>query len=334
MNNISLYIPNIFVLEGETDMNTFLEKYDDENNLFIITPSIRNQLQFVPRIGSFSEGYSLSQEVLDAEILKLKEIKKIIVVGASKIVDQSKYIAAKLNIPLVVIPSLISTNAFSTGRSALKVNNIVVSLESKTPEEVYIIYSLLEKAPREYNMYGLIDVLSIYTALHDWRIAINDNKAHTALEYYLAEGILDSFLSINPEKEGNYYNITKLLLHSGLVVSMYGDGRPESGSEHIVAKAVESKIECFHAYSVSFGMLIIMKLQDSWKEDMATIVKNIPNWRSDYGKNILNQIENLISSKDIKPREGRYTILDKVDSEGIDKAIKEVIEYLENDLHM
>ena len=134
-------------------------------------------------------------------------------------------------------------------------NRKSTSIKAKVPYEVYIIDSLLEMAPQKYNRFGLIDVISIYTAVQDWDIAINDQKADFATEYYLAKAILEVFLSAKLDQGNDYYNIAKLLLLSGLVVSMYGDGRPESGSEHIIAKAIESKINCFHAHSVSFGML-------------------------------------------------------------------------------
>ena len=328
MEILSLYSPNIFVIKERMNFNHFLERYDTKQALFIITPAVQKKISFSPKQGEIVTGYSFSKEELDRKIPELQHILKIVVVGASKILDQAKYIASQLSIPLVAIPSILSTNAFSTGRSALKVNGKVLSIESKVPDEVYIVYSLLEIAPQKYNGFGLIDVLSIYTAMQDWKIAITDKKASPALEYYLAKGVLETFLSIKLGQDNDYYNISKLLLLSGLVVNMYGDGRPESGSEHIIAKAIESKIECFHAYSVSFGMLVAMNLQDSWREDTVTITRNIPDWDSDYGKNILNKIEKNISSEDIKPRSGRYTVLDKVDGNRIESSIKEIINYL------
>lgn len=327
MEILSLYSPNISVIKEKININQFLERYDTKQVLFIITPAVQKKISFSPKQGELVAGYSLSKEDLDRKIPELQHLLKILVIGASKVLDQAKYIASQLNIPLVVIPSIISTNAFSTGRSALKIDGKVFSIESKVPDEVYIIYSLLEMAPQKYNSFGLVDVLSIYTAIQDWNIAITDKKASLALEYYLAKGVLETFLSIKLGQD-DYYNISKLILLSGLVVNMYGDGRPESGSEHIIAKAIESKIECFHAHSVSFGMLVIMKLQDSWNEDIVTIIRNITDWDSDYGKNILNQIEKNISSEDIKPRHGRYTVLDKVSGNKIENSIKEVINYL------
>src|SRR3989338_3402187 len=270
MEILSLYSPNIFVIKERMNFNHFLERYDAKQVLFIITPAVQKKISFSPKQGEIVTGYSFSKEELDRKIPELQHILKIVVVGASKILDQAKYIASQLSIPLVAIPSIISTNAFSTGRSALKVNGKVLSIESKVPDEVYIVYSLLEIAPQKYNRFGLIDVLSIYTAIQDWNIAITDKKSSPALEYYLAKGVLETFLSIKLGRDNDYYNISKLLLLSGLVVNMYGDGRSESGSEHIIAKAIESKIECFHAYSVSFGMLVAMNLKDSWREDTVT----------------------------------------------------------------
>ena len=328
MEILSLYSPNIFVIKEKINFNQFLERYDTKQVLFMITPAVQKKISFSPKQGKLVTGYSFSKEDLDRKIPEIQNILKIIVVGASKMLDQAKYIASQLKIHLIATPSILSTNAFSTEMAVLKVNGKPTSIKAKVPDEVYIIYSLLEIAPQKYNRFGLIDILSIYTAIQDWNIAITDKKASLALEYYLAKGVLETFLSIKLDKDNDYWNISKLLLLSGLVVNMYGDGRPESGSEHIVAKAIESKIECFHAYSVSFGMLVAMKLQDSWREDIVTITRNIPDWGSDYGKNILNQIEKNISSEDIKPRSGRYTVLDKVDSNKIESSIKEIINFL------
>lgn len=327
---LSLYSPNIFIIQGQTDFVGFLENCDAKYALFVITPAVQKYIHFSPRHGVLASGFSFSKENLDKKIPELKGILKIVVVGASKILDQAKYVASQLNIDLVAIPSILSTNAFSTERSVLRVDGKSTSIKAKVPDEVYIIDSLLKAAPQKYNRFGLIDVISIYTAMKDWDIAIADNMAGLALEYYLARALLDAFLST--KLDDNYYDIAKLLLHSGLVVSMHGNGRPESGSEHIIAKVIESKINCFHAYSVSFGIFVAMKLQDSWREDLAVRIRDISDWGSDYGKNILAQIEKNLSSEDIKAQTGRYTVLDKVSKNKIESAIKDIIWYLRYDI--
>lgn len=328
MKITSLNLPNIFVVGENIDFNQFLERYDSKQTLFIITPAVQKHISFSPKQGGLVLGCGFLKEDLDKMMHGLQDTLKIIAIGASKILDQAKYIASQLNVPLIVVPSILSTNAFSTERSVLRVNGKPASVKSKVPDEVYIVNNLLDMAPRKYNTFGLIDVLSIYTALQDWDIAINDQKADFATEYYLAKAILEVFLSTKLSIGNDYYNIAKLLLLSGLVVSMYGDGRPESGSEHIIAKAIESKIDCFHACSVSFGMFMAMILQDSWREDVADMIKNIFDWNSDYGKNILAQIEKNLLSEDIKPQPNRYTVLNKVDNSKIEATIKDVINFL------
>jgi glycerol dehydrogenase-like iron-containing ADH family enzyme len=328
MNTIKLLLPNIIVINDEIEINIFLKQYDIQNTLFVVTPSSQVNINFTPEFGTIVEGLSFIKEDLDKQLDEMKNLRRIVVVGASKKIDQAKYLAAKLTIPLIVIPSILSTNAFSTDKAVLKVNSKSTSIDAKVPDEVYVINSLLSVAPEKYNKFGLLDVLSIYTAVTDWDIAINKEQSQITVEYYLAKAILSAFLSIYSKLGNNYYDITKLLLHSGLVVSMYGDGRPESGSEHIIAKAIESKIDCFHAHSVSFGILVIMKLQNSWNNEIANLAKEIPDWESQNGKNILDQINSKISHEDIKARKGRYTILDETSDININIAIKDVYEFL------
>lgn len=328
MKTLSLIIPKIFIINGRLNLISFLKKYDSKQVLFIITPTVQKNISFIPTQGNISTGFSFLIEDLDKKVSELQNISKIVVIGASKILDQAKYLAYKLNIPLIAVPSILSTNAFSTEKSVLKVDGKATSVDAKVPNEVYIVDSLLEMAPQKYHRFGLIDVLSIYTATQDWDIAIKNKKATLAVEYFLAKSILEAFLHISTKLEINYYDTTKLLLHSGLVVSMHGDGRPESGSEHIIAKIIESKINCFHAYSVSFGILMAMKLQNSWRKDVALLARNIPDWKSDYGKNILTQIEGNLLSEDVKLKSGRYTVLDETTSLKIDIAIKKTINFL------
>lgn len=329
MKIFSLGIPKIFILSEKIDFVIFLEKFASDQTLYIITPAVQNAIYFNPTKGSISGDLDFVKKELDNKIKNLNNISKIVAVGASKIIDQAKYISFKLNVPLIVIPSILSTNAFSTDKAVLGVEGKSTSVDVRAPDEVYIVYSLLDMvSPRYYNRFGLIDVLSIYTAVKDWDIAIAEKQAIVAVEYFFAKAILEAFLNVSSELETNYYNITKLLLQSGLVVGMYGDGRPESGSEHIIAKAIESKISCFHAHSVSFGILTVMKLQNSWEENIALLARDIPDWKSDYGRNILGQIEKNLLYIDIKSRPNRYTVLDKTDKARIDIAMKDTIKFL------
>ena len=178
------------------------------------------------------------------------------------------------------------------------------------------------------HRFGLLDVLSIYTALRDWDMAIAAKETTSAVEYPLARAILDAYLSLPVERDYTYVEIAKLLLHSGFVVSMYGDGRPESGSEHIIAKVVERNVECLHAHSVALGILVSMQLQGSWSDDIAARAKHIPDWETPRGATVLAQIEERISSASIKARPGRYTVLDTSSPNEIDRAISRALLFL------
>ncbi len=330
---VSISSPNIFFIKERIDIARFLETFDGPGTLFLITSAVQKISPFSPRQGNMVQEHTVSKNVLDASISTYAGTSLVVAIGASKVIDQAKYIAARLNVPLIVAPSLLTTNAFSTDRSVLRIDDHVASVASKMPNKAYIIPSLLETAPRGYNRFGLIDVLSIHTALADWDIAIRARRDGLALEYRLARSMLETYLSTELAQE-SYYDITKLLWCSGLVVGMYGDGRPESGSEHIIAKAIESKSECFHAQSVSFGILTAMRLQGSTDDRIVERTTEIPQWSSNQGQKVLDEIEKRISSKDIRPRSGRYTVLNERTETDIERALQETISYLRNDIRL
>lgn len=328
--NLSVCVPNLYHIKSSGSFIDFLNKQDAPQVLFILTPAIQKQFSFLPQHGTLISGYSFVKSDLDTQIKQLGNITHIVVVGAAKLVDQAKYLSAKLNLRLTIIPSILSTNAFATDRSVLLVDGRPTSVKSMAANAVYIFDDLLKLAPPKYNQYGLIDILSIFTAINDWDIAITAKKDQLAMEYFIAKAVLRSFLSSSSELSKDYFGTAKLLFLSGLIVSTYGDGRPESGSEHIVAKAIERRVSCFHAYSVSFGILAAMKLQGLWDEQVANLATSIPDWSSEYGKDILKQIEKSLVATDISPRSGRYTVLDQVSVRELTSSIEKVIGYLKS----
>ena len=72
------------------------------------------KISFSPKQGNLVTATVSQKKSWTGKIPELQHILKIIVIGASKMLDQAKYIASQLSIPLVAIPSIISTNAFST----------------------------------------------------------------------------------------------------------------------------------------------------------------------------------------------------------------------------
>lgn len=252
---------------------------------------------------------------IDEFIKKNNTISSVVSYGGGSTIDIGKYIANKLGIDFICIPTMLSTNSYATDKVALIKENKKITLNAKIPDKIIIDNELLNLSKDE-NIYGLADVFSIYTALYDWEIAekdilepIDDNI------YNMAEKLLKEVLEFvnNNELEDISENNIKLFQFigtAGYITNLYGTGRPESGSEHIFAKEIERRINIPHGISVSIGIIIMSIIQEQYNND---VVKAIMKLRIlDKGKKF-NLNFKIITDvlKNIKPREDRYTIINE-----------------------
>ena len=106
--------------------------------------------------------------------------------------------------------------------------------------------------------------------MHDWDLArIHNDERENVTIRAVAESLLEPMLRLAPKLVQNdlaaIEELTQLLLLSGYITNMYGSGRPESGSEHMFARAIEGDPvygrRLLHGEAVLLGILIIAELQ-------------------------------------------------------------------------
>lgn len=247
------------------------------------------------------------------EFIKQNKILKVVSYGGGSTIDIGKYIAYKLDVEFVCIPTMLSTNSYATNKVALIKDHKKMTLEAKTPEKIIFDNELL-KLSKEENIYGLADVFSIYTALYDWKLAEKNIKERIDYNIYnMAEKLLQDVLTFvnNNELEEIVKNNMKLFEFIGIagyITNLYGTGRPESGSEHIMAKEIEANLDIPHGMSVSVGILIMGLMQN---RDITKILKaikklNVFEKSNKYGLNIKIIDKSLMN---IKSRLDRYSIV-------------------------
>lgn len=232
--------------------------------LFIYSPTSKeiNNLVLNDNYINFNTK-ELTQNVIELEerIKKLPKFDIIVAFGGGTAIDQAKFFGSRLNKKVIVIPTMISTNAYATDKVALYENNKKLTLLARDPDIILLDKEVLKKSSLK-NVYGLVDVLSIYTALNDWDLAIKYNNESIAVEYSYAHKLLLETLSfINnhtyDEIINDIYKIFELVGKTGIITDIYGSGKPESGSEHIFAKELEVIKRVPHAISVSNGILLM-----------------------------------------------------------------------------
>jgi len=214
----------------------------------------------------------------DAMITQLgterEELQQAVVyaVGGGLVADAAKYVAIKLDLPLICMPTALSVDAFITSASGIRQDGCVVYIETKVPETLIVDLDVIAGAPAPIRAAGICDVLSIYTGLWDWKFAQERDQNPPEMTYLpwvaqAAQAILQGALDCaEAAGRGDRDGLKQLLDCLGMEVQLcnqIGHSRPEEGSEHYFAYLVENAMGrgLPHGDLVGPGILIISEKQ-------------------------------------------------------------------------
>ena len=263
------------------------------------------------------------------QILSEKSISTVIGLGGGTAIDFAKYVSKHLCIKCVAIPSMLSTNVFATNKVAVFTETEKHTEDGVLPDEVIVDFDYLNKSKKEC-LYGLVDVLSIYNALKDWQLAnmygglkIDNDIFGRAQELLREAADIGNYMSVSDKPvDMELFNIIK---EAGYITNDYGSGRPESGSEHIFASALEIRYKhdigrvIPHAMAVSIGILIMTYFYDLYcfhfkKKEYTTfecvnhLMKKFVFCDLDEYKLRYSYIFDVLCS--LTPRKDKYTLVD------------------------
>ena len=165
-------------------------------------------------------------------------------IGGGSAVDFAKYAAWQLQLPLVLMPSVLSVDAAFTRAAAVREGSLVRYEGEVIPDYLLIDYDLLEAAPPILNRAGAADVLSIFTALWDWAEAAHRTDESFAPEVaaQARDLLLRLFAGADDLRQCNPAGLkllAELFLAEVELCELVGNARPEEGSEHYLAYCVE-----------------------------------------------------------------------------------------------
>jgi len=209
---------------------------------------------------------------LDNVVKSIGRYEVVYGIGGGVANDVAKYIGFYKKLETISIPTILSVDAFLTSDVAVRVGDEIVYFPAKHPDIVVIDLEFIKNAPKRLNICGCGDLLSIYTALFDWKYANDKGKAaddeKLSLHIYnIAETILKS-LELRKEdirkcdKEG-LKTILDLLCMEVQLCNLYGNSRPEEGSEHYFTYLIENimKRPFLHGEMVALGTIIMSYFQ-------------------------------------------------------------------------
>lgn len=193
-------------------------------------------------------------------------------VGGGLTADAAKYFASKLNLPLVVLPTALSVDAFITAASGIRKDGCVYYIETKVPEHLILDLEMVAKAPAFIRAAGITDVMSIATGAWDWKFAHEKNKNPAGMEFIpwvydnaqsILSGVLDCAEAAGRGDKDGLKTLYDCLAMEVQLCNQVGHSRPEEGSEHYFAYAVENELGhgLPHGDLVGPGIMIMSKLQ-------------------------------------------------------------------------
>jgi glycerol-1-phosphate dehydrogenase [NAD(P)+] len=193
-------------------------------------------------------------------------------VGGGLAVDAAKYVAAARGLPLVCLPTALSVDAFFTWASGVRQEGCVRYLETKPPDLLVVDLEVLTAAPASIRGAGICDVLSIATGSWDWRLAEERGMNPPGMEYVpyvdqaaaaILQGAYDCAEAAGRGDPGGLKQLLDCLALEVQLCNLVGHARPEEGSEHYFAYAVEVEMDSGlpHGDLVGPGIVLMAERQ-------------------------------------------------------------------------
>jgi glycerol-1-phosphate dehydrogenase [NAD(P)+] len=164
------------------------------------------------------------------------------------VADAGKYIARKLALPLVLLPTALSVDAFFTAAAGIRQAGCVKYIDAHPPDQLVIDFEFIAAAPPSLRAAGITDVLSIYTGSWDWQFAHQKQMNPPGMEFVpwvyqnaqsILQGALDCAEAAGRGDEDGLKQLLDCLCMEVQLCNQVGTARAEEGSEHYFAYCAE-----------------------------------------------------------------------------------------------
>jgi glycerol-1-phosphate dehydrogenase [NAD(P)+] len=234
--------------------------------------AVRDQLHFT--IGARIEPRRATTDHWDSLISgrSPSAYEVVYAVGGGLAADAAKYLARGLALPLVVLPTALSVDAFLTPASGVRRDGCVYYVQSKAPERLVLDLETIAAAPAPIRAAGIADVLSIATGCWDWKFADEHGKNLPGMAFHpwaydtaqsILSGALDCAAAAGCGDKDGLRTLFDCLALEVQLCNQLGHARPEEGSEHYFAYSVENLLGhgLPHGDLVGPGISIMARLQ-------------------------------------------------------------------------
>ena len=246
-------------------------------------------------------------------------------VGGGSVIDVTKLAAYETKKPFISVPTSAAHDGIASPRASLKHSKGSVSKTAESPLAILADTKIIHKAPYRMLASGCADAISNMSAVMDWELAHRlkgeEYSSHAAvLAKTAAQLLIENADDIRTGTEESVWLGVKAMIVSGVAMSVAGNTRPASGSEHmfshmldhlgpgIMLKGRKYK-RPMHGEQCGVGAIMMVYLHGGDWERIRNALKKIgaPTTSEELGVAKKKIVEALVKAQEIRPE--RYTIL-------------------------
>lgn len=252
--------------------------------------------EILPQMDIDLSGHSLSVERFGgeccenelsrlAEVIREKNVDVVVAIGGGKAIDTAKIAADRANIPVIVVPTIASTDAPCSGCAVLYSEQGVfesVYYQKSNPAAVLVDTEVIAKAPVRFLVAGMGDALATWFEAKSCSDTQSENECgglSTLAGLSLAKLCYDTLLQYGAAaKLGAERNIvTPALEHiveANTLLSGIGFESGGLASAHAIHNGLtvlEETHAYYHGEKVAFGVLAGLELTNALQSESATV---------------------------------------------------------------
>ena len=268
-----------------------------------ILPKYCGQLTSGPILVELFQGECCEKELSRlSDIIKRERVDILIGMGGGKTIDTAKIAADRAGIPVIIAPTIASTDAPCSGCAVLYSENGVfdsVHYQKMNPAVVLVDMCVISEAPTRFLVSGMGDAMATWFEARSCDRTQSANECgglSTKTGLTLAKLCYDTLLmyGVSARIASDNHIIAPALNHiveANILLSGIGfesSGLAAAHSIHNGLTALAETHSFYHGEKVAFGVLAGLQLTDASTEEMATVLSfceevGLPTTLADIG---------------------------------------------------